>query len=413
MHKAAQKDKTRKNSRSAFSLEALESRQLLTAQWSAQDMLVGLDQITQNFPTLTGKGETVAIIDRGTDYNHPELGGGFGPGHKIIDGFDFHDNSVDVFPYDGDAHGTGTAGQIAADPHYVNGQLYQGVAPGVNLVTLKATSLADMKAALDWILVHRAQYNIVAVNYVDFAGMDPSTYTWELRTLRDNGVFVAGPAGNFGTQARAYAEHLIYLVGSVGLDDQISGFSNVGPAIDLVAPGGAVNISWYQDGQHVDTVADGTSWASPQVVGAAALVKQVNPNFSPDQILQIMQDSAHWVWDANSGRSYARLDINEAIKLAFQRSSAFQAPPPVPQPPAPQPAPQPQPQPAPQPAPQPPPASVPAPTPTPTPTPTPKPTGSGSGTPTTHHRHRWYQTSRHNRQRRVAHRYRHHFHFVG
>src|SRR5258706_6940261 len=148
MHKAARKNKTRKNSRSAFSLETLESRQLLTAQWSAQDMLVGLDQATQNFPALTGKGETVAIIDRGTDYNHPELGGGFGPGHKIIDGFDFHDNTVDVFPYDGDAHGTGTAGQIAGDPHYVNGELYQGVAPGVTLVTLKATSAAAMKGAL-------------------------------------------------------------------------------------------------------------------------------------------------------------------------------------------------------------------------------------------------------------------------
>src|SRR5258706_6983988 len=100
--------KREKVKRSSFSLETLESRQLLAAQWSAQDVLVGLDQVTQNFPTLTGVGETVAIIDRGTDYNHPELGGGFGPGHKIIDGYDFRDNTGDVFPYDGDAHGTGT-----------------------------------------------------------------------------------------------------------------------------------------------------------------------------------------------------------------------------------------------------------------------------------------------------------------
>ena len=69
----------------SFSMEPLESRQLLSAApWSVQDQLVGLDQATQNYPNLTGAGETVAIIDRGVDYNHPELGGGFGPGFKIV-----------------------------------------------------------------------------------------------------------------------------------------------------------------------------------------------------------------------------------------------------------------------------------------------------------------------------------------
>lgn len=28
-------------------------------------------------------------IDTGIDYTHPSLGGGFGPGHKVIGGFDF------------------------------------------------------------------------------------------------------------------------------------------------------------------------------------------------------------------------------------------------------------------------------------------------------------------------------------
>src|SRR5438094_928819 len=89
--------------RASFLVEPLEGRTLLAgAPWSVQDQLIGLDRSTQNYPTLTGSGETVAIIDRGVDYNHPELGWGFGPGHKIIDGYDFQDNSGDVFPYDGD-----------------------------------------------------------------------------------------------------------------------------------------------------------------------------------------------------------------------------------------------------------------------------------------------------------------------
>ena len=167
----------------SFAVEALEPRQMLAANWSGQDRLIGLDLATANFPAITGAGETVAIIDRGVDYNHPDLGGGFGPGHKIIDGYNFQDNTGDVFPYDGDAHGTGTAGQIAANPHYINGELYQGVAPGVNLVTLKTNGAGDIKNALDWILAHRTQYNIVAVNYLDKASSNQYIFLSELEQI--------------------------------------------------------------------------------------------------------------------------------------------------------------------------------------------------------------------------------------
>ena len=43
---------------------------------------------------------TVAVIDTGVDYNNPALGGGFGPGYKVIAGYDFAD---DTGQPDGDA----------------------------------------------------------------------------------------------------------------------------------------------------------------------------------------------------------------------------------------------------------------------------------------------------------------------
>src|SRR5438552_3391964 len=89
-------------SRASFGVEPLEPRRMLAVTWGAQDQLIGLDRAAQNYPWLTGAGETVAIIDRGVDYNHPDLGGGFGAGFKIIDGYDFQDGRTDVFPYDGD-----------------------------------------------------------------------------------------------------------------------------------------------------------------------------------------------------------------------------------------------------------------------------------------------------------------------
>ena len=42
---------------------------------------------------VDGTGMTVAVIDTGVDYNNPALGGGFGPGDKVIAGYDFADNT--------------------------------------------------------------------------------------------------------------------------------------------------------------------------------------------------------------------------------------------------------------------------------------------------------------------------------
>jgi hypothetical protein len=306
----------------SFGVEPLESRQLMTAvPWSPQDQAIALDQATQNYPAITGNGETVAIIDRGVDYNHPDLGGGFGPGHKVIDGYDFQDNTGDVFPYDGNAHGTGTAGQIAAAPHVVNGQLYQGVAPGVNIVALKTNGANDIKGALDWIIAHRTQYNIVAINLLDQTNANQYTFSGELQSLTDNGVFIAGPVGNYGpTPAYGWLNHQVDLVGASDLNGQLSGFTPRGAAVDLVAPGGQVNIDWYYNGEHQNVASDGSSWAGPQVVATAALIKQVNPNFTPAQILSILQDSGTPIYDSLSNRTYPQLNVNAAIGLAYQRS---------------------------------------------------------------------------------------------
>jgi hypothetical protein len=302
-------------------LELLEPRQMLSsAPWSAQDKQINLDQAVANFPNITGAGETVVIIDRGVDYNHPALGGGFGK--KIIYEWDYQDNRADVYPYDGVVHGTGTAGQIAADPHVVNGYLYQGVAPGVKLVALKTNSASDIKAAMDWIIANRAAYNIVAVNYLDQAGSNQNVFEWELQTLRNQGVFVAGAVGNYGPgPAYDSVNNLIYEVGAVDKNDQITGFTPRGSAVEMVAPGQQVDITWNQNGKSTDILNDGTSWAGPQVTGTAALIKQINPSFTPPQILQIMRDSAHWVYDSVSNAYYPRLDVNAALALAYQRTA--------------------------------------------------------------------------------------------
>ena len=108
---------------------------------------------------------TVAVIDTGIDYNRPELGGGFGAGHKVIAGYDFYDNDSD--PMDESGHGTSVAGVIAAKPYTVNGITYQGVAPDAKLVALRVgteTSISDtnIEKALQWVITNYKTYRHLA-----------------------------------------------------------------------------------------------------------------------------------------------------------------------------------------------------------------------------------------------------------
>ena len=92
----------------------------------------GWNQVHSQFG-LTGKGQTVAVIDSGIAFDHVALGKGFGPGYKVVGGWDFAEN--DARPYD-DApagfHGTHVAGIIGA-----NDGVHLGVAPNVDLVALR------------------------------------------------------------------------------------------------------------------------------------------------------------------------------------------------------------------------------------------------------------------------------------
>src|SRR4051794_19775663 len=105
--------------------EGLEHRRLLSADpWGEIPKLVHQDEAATQFPQVTGAGTAIAVIDTGIDYTHPFLGGGFGPGYKVVGGHDFVDDDND--PMDTFGHGTEVAGVLAASPFDFDGHHYQG-----------------------------------------------------------------------------------------------------------------------------------------------------------------------------------------------------------------------------------------------------------------------------------------------
>ena len=93
---------------------------------------VGLGQVRETFG-LTGRGQTIAVIDTGIAYDQRALGGGFGVSARVVGGWDVAEQDDD--PYDdGPAgfHGTHVAGIIASQD-----ETRPGVASGVDLVSVR------------------------------------------------------------------------------------------------------------------------------------------------------------------------------------------------------------------------------------------------------------------------------------
>src|SRR5256714_8671138 len=277
----------RRSHRSAARIETLECRRLLAVNWGGIPKLIHQDTEAAQHPEINGFGQTVAVIDTGIDYTHPFLGGGFGPGYKVVGGYDFVDDDAD--PMDTYGHGTEVAGVIAASGFNFNGARYSGVAPGCKLVALRVDAANDpvpderIEKALRWVIDNQATFNIVAVNISfgsgHFGGTHTSSYSDELATLASRNVFVAAASGNggvdqpFGIEYPA-ADPNVFSVGAVDRFDVITEYTERGTNLDLLAPGDDVPTTTLGP-DDFDSVS-GTSFATPFVAGTIALLRQAN-----------------------------------------------------------------------------------------------------------------------------------------
>jgi hypothetical protein len=309
--------------------------------WVPYAQLLGQDVAANKFPTLTGAGITIAVIDRGIDYNAPMLGA-----DKILTGYNFRDNNTNIL--DDYGHGTGVAGLVAANGYTYNGLYNQGVAPGVKIVDLKQESSAGVKAALDWVIANHTAYNIQVVNITDFIGdivpgaWNPAVYLPELKTVHDLGIFISSPVGNgevqFGPNVpidNPAANPYVTGAGGITLSDTFYADSRRGPGLSILAPAYNVTMPYYARNLNsigydqfddnyngtpiITSYGTGTSWASAYTAGTAVLLKQISPTLTPDQIQQIMKDSGTPVLDPTNNVYYSRLNIEKAIELTYQR----------------------------------------------------------------------------------------------
>ncbi len=301
---------------------------------------------------IDGAGQTVAVIDSGVAWDHygfsePNPNGkplvGYGVGYRVVGGWDFAED--DSNPYDdGPAgyHGTHVAGLIGGDY-----QDYQGIAPQVDLVALRVFddfgkgSVDWIESALQWVIDHRNAFEnpITTVNlslgvYADADSQALAQLDEELAQLREAGIVVVAAAGNSFDATRpdalAYpASHpLVAAVSSVDAGGMLSGFSQRHDGVLAVGGENVLSsvpehVNGY-DGRNDDfQISTGTSMASPQLAGAAVLVRQAmemtGREATPDSILQHLHATAITRTDQTTGYSYSQIDLLSAIETLVSR----------------------------------------------------------------------------------------------
>jgi subtilisin family serine protease len=295
---------------------------------------------------VTGKGVTVAVLDTGIDTDHADLADDLvaercfarlGSKGACPDGSTSQSGPGSA--EDDDGHGTLVSSIItsrgSASP--------RGVAPDAKIVALKVLgpeggSDSGIISALDWLIASRPDVKVVNMSLGGdlFRGACDGTelaYASVLNALRSRGVTVFVASGNdaspssIGSPAcvsSAVSVGAVYDANGPGMEfsdcednlavvDRVACFSNSADGLDLLAPGALITSGAKGGGSEAWV---GTSAATPHAAGVAALLLQVRPDLSPDQIESTLESTGVRVTDHRNGKVFPRIDALAALNAA-------------------------------------------------------------------------------------------------
>ena len=307
---------------------AIGSPQAYATQWAPAAL-----RLPEAQRLSTGAGVRVAVLDTGVDRHHPALAG------RLLPGFDFVDYDDDPSEEGTDAdvafgHGTHVAGLVAL------------VAPGAMIMPVRVLDPDGQGNA--WVLAEALLYAVdpdgdpntddgahvinlslgtttrtrifdAAVELATCSAAfdndlaDPGYDADAARCSQTRGVVIVAAAGNDGSSstleypAAETSTHGLAAVGASAANTRRASFSNYGSWVRFAAPGEGITSSVPGGGYGTWS---GTSMAAPLFAGTAALVRAINPNMKPDDILRRIGSRSA----ALCGTNLRQIDANAALR---------------------------------------------------------------------------------------------------
>jgi subtilisin family serine protease len=274
----------------------------------------------------------IAVLDTGISHDgsnltHPDLN----DATRYILGTDFVNN--DNLPADGHGHGTHVAGTIGAETDNNSG--IAGLNWNSQIYVCKVFddigngSESDFEAAVEEVVDYAiANGKRLVINLSAGWFVDNQTLRDACAYAHDNGMVLCVATGNEGGDLRTPAIHSanfsgVIAVGATNSADEVTDFSNVGPAVSVVAPGEEILSTFptYDvngDSAHDFVEWDGTSMATPHVAGLASLVWSKEPRLSNEQVRDVIQNTADKLGSGNFSNNwgFGRINAAEAVAKA-------------------------------------------------------------------------------------------------
>jgi subtilisin family serine protease len=259
-----------------------------------------------------GPTKPIAILDTGIDPNTPELAGRVLPNHDVVGGFTVPDQ---------DGHGTEVASIAAGALGSVRGESPRSPVFSVRIFNSSGASSAAIVVQGITAAVQNGAgvINISAAGAVaDGSAQDNQVLITAIEQAVNAGVIVVAPSGNEGKlQADApgaYPHVLTAGSGNAGQGRDL--FSNSGPWVDLMSPANGIiaptTTNICSSGYAFVT---GTSFASPAVAGAVAMLQTLRPELKPQQLLDLIRHAGTDLgvpgWDQDTG--FGMLDVATAV----------------------------------------------------------------------------------------------------
>ena len=307
---------------------------LYPQQWNLQAPGGGADAAPA-WASSTGKGQVVAVIDTGITA-HSDLRSQILPGYDLIsdpavagDG-----NGRDANPRDeGDWYANGSCGRTVGSPStwhgtHVSGVIaasannrtgISGVAPGAKILPVRTLGtcggyMSDISDGIIWAAggqLPGIPLNPTPAGVINLSLGGVSTCSRAMQEAvdfaADRGAVVVVAAGNDGISAdRMQPANCanVLVVGATDHNGSRASYSNFGPLVDLMAPGGSTVgdfgggiLSTVNNGRTVPAdegyaFYQGTSMAAPHVAGAAALLLSADPGLTAGQVEATLLETA-------------------------------------------------------------------------------------------------------------------------
>jgi thermitase len=283
---------------------------VIAQQWALRDI-----HAYEAWDITTGSDITIAVLDTGVSFSHPDLKG------KLLRGRDMYNNDDD--PSDDEGHGTYTAGVAAASTD--NGTGVAGICWSCKILPVKVLGSrgqgddATIASGIRWAVDQGVRIISMSLGGPD----DTDVIRDAVAYAHGHNVLIIAASGNGQAEGNLpnypAAYPTVLAVSATNSTDGVTGFSTTGSFVDIAAPGvGLWSTIWIRGEGDTYGVANGTSAACPHVAGAAALALSLRPDLTADQLAEVLEAGAddQGAPGKDPEYGYGRLNLLRTVQIA-------------------------------------------------------------------------------------------------